>query len=116
MNIFYYRPYQFDLMRDLSQLVNKSPRNIRRIIEHNACSRAFFNPQRINDVLSRTKTTITSKGICVSVDVSLPMRKRAKHLIDITFSASRQMNSKLLVPLVGQQMYEEFTAYSGKKR
>nr|XP_036213580.1 ATP-dependent zinc metalloprotease YME1L isoform X4 [Bactrocera oleae] len=92
------RPYQFDLMRDLSQLVNKSPRNIRRIIEHNACSRAFFNPQRINDVLSRTKTTITSKGICVSVDVSLPMRKRAKHLIDITFSASRQMNSKLLVP------------------
>ncbi|XP_014100908.2 ATP-dependent zinc metalloprotease YME1L isoform X2 [Bactrocera oleae] len=98
------RPYQFDLMRDLSQLVNKSPRNIRRIIEHNACSRAFFNPQRINDVLSRTKTTITSKGICVSVDVSLPMRKRAKHLIDITFSASRQMNSKLLVPLVGQQI------------
>lgn len=98
------RPYQFDLMRDLSQLVNKSPRNIRRIMEHNACSRSFFNPQRINDVLSRTKTTITSKGICVSVDIGLPMRKRAKHLIDITFSASGQMNSKLLVPLFGQQI------------
>ncbi|XP_011202099.1 ATP-dependent zinc metalloprotease YME1L isoform X2 [Bactrocera dorsalis] len=98
------RPYQFDLMRDLSQLVNKSPRNIKRIMEHNACSRSFFNPQRINDVLSRTKTTITSNGICVSVDIGLPMRKRAKHLIDITFSASGQMNSKLLVPLFGQQI------------
>ncbi|XP_039953489.1 ATP-dependent zinc metalloprotease YME1L isoform X2 [Bactrocera neohumeralis] len=98
------RPYQFDLMRDLSQLVNKSPRNIRRIMEHNAYSRSFFNPQRINDVLSRTKTTITSNGICVSVDIGLPMRKRAKHLIDITFSASGQMNSKLLVPLFGQQI------------
>ncbi|XP_018783623.1 PREDICTED: ATP-dependent zinc metalloprotease YME1 homolog isoform X2 [Bactrocera latifrons] len=98
------RPYQFDLMRDLSQLVNKSPRNIRRIMEHNACSRSFFNPQRINDVLSRTKTTITSNSICVSVDIGLPMRKRAKHLIDITFSASGQMNPKLLVPLFGQQI------------
>ncbi|XP_011192982.2 ATP-dependent zinc metalloprotease YME1L isoform X1 [Zeugodacus cucurbitae] len=98
------RSYQLDFMRDLSQLINKSPRNIRRIIEHNACSRAFFNPQRINDVLSRTKTTITSNGIYVSVDVGLPMRKRAKHLIDITLSASGQANSKLLAPLVGQQI------------
>lgn len=98
------RSYQFDFMRDLSQLVNKSPRNIRRIIEHNACSRAFFNPQRLNDVLSRAKTTITSKGICVSVDVGLPMRKRAKHLIDITFSASGPTHSKILAPLVGHQI------------
>lgn len=103
-------------MRDLSQLVNKSPRNIRRIIEHNACSRAFFNPQRLNDVLSRAKTTITSKGICVSVDVGLPMRKRAKHLIDITFSASGPTHSKILAPLVGHQMYDEMIVYLGKTR
>ncbi|XP_053962107.1 ATP-dependent zinc metalloprotease YME1L isoform X1 [Anastrepha ludens] len=96
--------YQFDVLSDLSQLINKCPRNVRRIIEHNASSQAFFNPLRINDILSRTKATITAKGISVSVDVGLPMRKRAKHLIGITFSACGPKNSHLLSPLIGQQI------------
>ncbi|CAD6998577.1 ATP-dependent zinc metalloprotease YME1 homolog isoform X2 [Ceratitis capitata] len=98
------RSYQYDVIRDLSQLINKSPRNVRRIIEHNASARGFFNTQRLNEILSRTKTTITANGFTVSLDVGFERCKHAKHLIDISFRACRSTNSKLLAPLVGQQI------------
>ncbi|XP_067629708.1 ATP-dependent zinc metalloprotease YME1L isoform X2 [Eurosta solidaginis] len=97
-------PTQFDILSDLSQIISKFPRNVRRIIEHNASSLSFFDSHRLHNIPSKAKATVTEKGVSISFDVGLLMRKRSKHSIDITFNARGPMNSSLLNPFTGQRI------------